>query len=65
MNNGYFEAAGYCYNQSEFEAFTEHGDMRSKTWLIMDKEKDKELTDPNDVGPKIWLVETKDEVKNS
>ena len=34
VENGLFDAAGYCYCPSEFEAFTSPGDYRPKTWLI-------------------------------
>ena len=37
-NQGMFEAAGYCYNEREFEAFTHPTDTRPKTWLLMDKD---------------------------
>jgi hypothetical protein len=32
VENGAFDAAGYCYSQSEFEAFLDD-DGRKKTWL--------------------------------
>jgi len=44
VDNGIFEAAGYCYSESEFHAFTELSDHRPKTWLIMEKEKAIELS---------------------
>lgn len=34
VDNGYFQAAGYCYSQGEFNAFTEPSDHRPKTWLL-------------------------------
>lgn len=36
-NNGLFDAAGYCYSQSEFSAFNDPSDNRPKTWVLMDK----------------------------
>lgn len=33
VNNGIFEAAGYCYSENEFLAFSDSNDRRSKTWL--------------------------------
>jgi uncharacterized protein YecE (DUF72 family) len=33
VNNGFFEAAAYCYNAKEFEAFTIPEDARPKTWI--------------------------------
>jgi hypothetical protein len=33
VDNGYFQAAAYCYSQGEFDAFTEPSDLRPKTWL--------------------------------
>jgi hypothetical protein len=35
--NPLFEAAGYCFDEREFEAFTATSDDRPKTWLTMDK----------------------------
>lgn len=34
VENGMFDAAGFCYSQSEFEAFNNPRDYRYKTWLI-------------------------------
>lgn len=34
VNNGPFEAAAYCYNQQEMDAFL-YPDGRMKTWLIV------------------------------
>jgi hypothetical protein len=34
VENGPFDAAGYCYSEGEFKAFTIPGDLRRKTWLI-------------------------------
>ena len=33
VNNGIFEAAGYCFSENEFKAFSRPGDTRPKTWL--------------------------------
>ena len=43
VDNGIFEAAGYCYNPRELEAFA-RPDGRLKAWLLMDKQKAEELT---------------------
>ena len=42
MDNGLFEAAGFAYNMSEFDAFT--SDDKPKQYLIMDRAKAKALT---------------------
>lgn len=34
VDNGLFEAAAYCYNESEFQAFNDPQDFRFKLWLI-------------------------------
>jgi hypothetical protein len=44
VNNGAFEAAGYCFDHNEFLAFTDPKDDRPKTWLTMDKDKAEELS---------------------
>lgn len=33
VSNGPFEAAGYCFSEAEYAAFTEPTDDRPKTWL--------------------------------
>lgn len=38
VDNGPFEAAGYCFSQREFEAFTDFRDTRPKRFVVMDKE---------------------------
>jgi hypothetical protein len=38
-NHGMFEAAGYCFDEREFDCFTDPTDIRPKTWLLMDKAK--------------------------
>ena len=35
VDNGIFDAAGYCYGQRELEAFA-RADQRPRTWLLMD-----------------------------
>lgn len=39
VNNGFFEAAGYCYSPDELEAF-KYPDGRSRTWLHYPKAKE-------------------------
>lgn len=40
VDNGPFEAAGYCYSLDEFKEFSSPGDHRPKTWIaIQDVEK--------------------------
>jgi hypothetical protein len=34
VDNGPFEAAGYCYSEEEFKEFNNPGDWRPKTWLV-------------------------------
>jgi len=43
VNNGPFEAAGYCFDEREFECFT-HPDPRPRTWLLMDLEKARKIS---------------------
>lgn len=38
IDNGFFEAAGYCYDGREFFAFTDESDNRPKEWLLVDLE---------------------------
>jgi hypothetical protein len=40
VDNGFFEAAGYCYSESEFQAFNHPTDNRPKTWLVHPKAKE-------------------------
>ena len=40
-----FDAAGYCYSEREFVAFTSPTDNRPKTWLVMDKKLAEKLSD--------------------
>jgi hypothetical protein len=44
VKNGPFDAAAYCFNDHEFEAFTYPCDCRPKTWLLVDKQKVHEVT---------------------
>ncbi len=44
VDNGIFEAAGFCFNAREFEAFTEPHDTRPRTFLVMDRAKAEELS---------------------
>lgn len=37
VDNGPFDAAGYCFSAREFDAFSGTADIRPKTWLVMDK----------------------------
>lgn len=37
VDNGFFEAAGYAYDEREFAAFSGPEDDRPKTWLLLDK----------------------------
>ena len=41
--NGFFEAAGYCYDRGEFDAFNEPDDRRPTTFILMDRAKAEEL----------------------
>lgn len=43
VDNGPYEAAGFCYNQAELYAFT-HMDGRRRVWVIMGRQKACELT---------------------
>jgi hypothetical protein len=35
VDNGPFEAAGYCYDRDEFNEFSSPGDYRTKTWIAI------------------------------
>lgn len=37
VENPMFDAAGYCYDQDEFNAFNDPRDYRRKTWLVHPK----------------------------
>lgn len=34
VSNGPFDAAGYCYNEREFNDWTDPNDPRPKIWLV-------------------------------
>jgi len=34
VDNGFFEAAAYCYNEQEFKEFNDPSDNRPKRWLV-------------------------------
>lgn len=34
VSNGPFDAAGYCYNEREFNDWTDPNDRRLKIWLV-------------------------------
>jgi hypothetical protein len=38
VNNGLFNAAGICYDEYEFRAFSDPDDKRKKRWLLMDSD---------------------------
>jgi hypothetical protein len=44
VSNGPFEAAGFCYNEREFEEFASPKDTRPKTWITMDRSKAEKLS---------------------
>lgn len=44
VKNPLFEAAGYCFDEKEFEDFSYPDDIRPKKWLIMDKKRAQELS---------------------
>ena len=44
VNNGPFEAAGFCCDPIEFKEFTQASDTRSKIWLYMDWDKAAKLS---------------------
>lgn len=37
VTNHSFEAAGFCFSEDEFEAFTYAGDDRPKTFVVMER----------------------------
>ena len=43
VDNGMFEAAGFVYNEQEYNAFA-YPDGRPRTWLIMDRETAEKLS---------------------
>lgn len=44
LDNGPFEAAGFCYDAGEFEAFTYSGDARPKQYVLIDRVLAEQLT---------------------
>ena len=44
VDNGPFEAAGYCYDEREFQAFSNPKDLRPKKWLMIDRKTVNSLT---------------------
>jgi hypothetical protein len=44
VNNGMFEAAGFAYDEREFEAFTYTVDYRHKEFVLIDRELAEKLT---------------------
>ena len=44
VNNGYFEAAGFAFNEEEFLAFTRPDDPRPKKFVIISRKLAMELT---------------------
>lgn len=44
VDNGAFEAAAFCFNRDEFDAFTQPNDNRPKRWLSMDLSLAEELS---------------------
>lgn len=38
VDTGWHEAAAYVYSEAEFRDWTQPGDRRSKTWLLMDRD---------------------------
>ena|SRR5215467_6756609 len=38
VENDFFEAAGFCYDDEEFEAFTRMDDYRPKTFVVITRE---------------------------
>lgn len=37
IQNGFFDAAGLLYSESEFQEFTDSRDFRPKTYVLLDK----------------------------
>jgi len=38
VDNGMFEAAGFCYNEEEFKVFTDPRDYRHKQYVLINRE---------------------------
>ena len=47
VDNLIFEAVGYCYNPSEFKAFSDPTDTRKKIWILINKTLAEKLTGRN------------------
>ena len=58
VDNVLFEAAGYVYNAREYDAFSDPGDGRRKTWLYLDRQLARQLTGAADDIAKGYLNET-------
>jgi hypothetical protein len=50
VDNGMFEAAAFCFNKSEWEAFNYEKDNRARVWLMMDRARAEELSGYNRRG---------------
>ncbi len=48
VNNGFFEAAAYCFNEEELNAF-KNPDGRFKRWILIDKDDAEKLSGYNKV----------------
>ena len=44
VDNGLFEAVGFCYSEKEFLVFSNSMDRRPKQWLLLDLVLTKKLT---------------------
>jgi hypothetical protein len=44
VDNGPFEAAGFCFSEKELEEFGRPGDHRPKVWVAMDWKRASELS---------------------
>jgi hypothetical protein len=44
VDNGMFEAAGFCYNEREFAEFSDPLDTRPKSWVLIDRARAEELS---------------------
>jgi hypothetical protein len=44
VDNGAFEAAGFCFNEEEFKAFTLPYDLRPKQYGLIDRAKAEKLS---------------------